>query len=115
MFTAFLLMFFRYWRHNLPDGEDLIWAKNIHEIAQKEEVGDTGRYNFGQKCVFRAAISTLLLLLASGIVIMVHIYAAWWVKGTLTAMVEGWTTSTWAKKHLPRWYRTLREQQKRPK
>ena len=147
MFTAFLLMFFRYWRHNLPDREDLVWAKNIHKIAQNEEVGDTGRYNFGQKCVFWAAISTLLLLLASGIVIwrpyfadafaipvirfalvvhsvsaaalivviMVHIYAALWVKGTLTAMVEGWVTTTWAKKHHPRWYRVVRDQQKRPK
>ena len=147
MFSAFLLMFFRYWRHNLPDHEDLVWAKNIHKIAQNEEVGDTGRYNFGQKCVFWAAIGTLLLLLASGIVIwrpyfadafaipairfalvvhsvsaaaliiviMIHIYAALWVKGTLTAMVEGWVTTTWAKKHHPRWYRAVREQQKRPK
>lgn len=147
MFIAFLPMFFRYWRHNLPDREDLVWAKNIHKIAQNEEVGDTGRYNFGQKCVFWAAIGTLLLLLASGIVIwrpwfadafaipiirvallvhsvaataliiviMVHIYAALWVKGTLTAMVEGWVTTTWAKKHHPRWYRAVREQQKRPK
>ncbi len=27
------------------------------------------------------------------VVIMVHIYAALWVKGTITAMVEGWVTS----------------------
>lgn len=26
------------------------------------------------------------------VVIMVHIYAALWVKGTITAMVEGWVT-----------------------
>lgn len=44
-------------------------GKNIHKIAMNEEVGDTGRYNFGQKCVFWAAIGSLLLLLASGIVI----------------------------------------------
>lgn len=143
MFIAFLLMFFRYWRHNLPEREDLLWAKNIHKIALNEEVGDTGRYNFGQKCVFWAAIGSLLLLLASGIVIwrpyfadaftipvirlallahsvsatilmmtiLVHVYAALWVKGTLTAMVEGWVTDRWAKKHHPRWYRTLRQRQ----
>jgi len=143
MFFAFLLMFFRYWRHNLPEREDLLWAKNIHKIALNEEVGDTGRYNFGQKCVFWAAIASLLLLLASGIVIwrpwfadafsiptirlallvhsvaavgliiviMVHVYAALWVKGTLTAMVEGWVTDRWAHKHHPRWYRTLRQRQ----
>lgn len=121
MFAAFLLMFLRYWKHNLINREDIVWAKNIHKIAMNEEVGDTGRYNFGQKCVFWAAIISLVLLLASGvviwrpyfapsfsipliriallvhslaavgliIVIMVHIYAALWVKGTITAMVEG--------------------------
>nr|WP_024966323.1 formate dehydrogenase cytochrome b556 subunit [Pantoea sp. IMH] len=147
MFIAFLLMFFRYWKHNLVDREDLIWAKNIHKIALNEEVGDTGRYNFGQKCVFWAAIFSLLLLLASGIVIwrpwfadafaipvirlalvvhsvsavaliiviMVHVYAALWVKGTITAMVEGWVPAAWAEKHHPRWYRAVREQQSRPK
>lgn len=45
------------------------------------------------------------------VVIMVHIYAALWVKGTITAMVEGWVTKTWAKKHHPRWYREVREKQ----
>lgn len=143
MFLAFLLMFFRYWKHNLVNRDDLEWAKNIHKIAMNEEVGDTGRYNFGQKCVFWAAIISLLLLLASGIVIwrpyfasafpiplirlallvhslaavglivviMVHVYAALWVKGTITAMVEGWVTPLWAKQHHPRWYRAVREQQ----
>ena len=146
MFLAFMLMFLRYWKHNLINRDDLLWAKNIHKIAMNEEVGDTGRYNFGQKCVFWAAIISLLLLLASGIVIwrpyfatafpiplirlallvhsvaaiglilviMVHIYAALWIKGTITAMVEGWVTPIWAKKHHPRWYRAVREQQNQP-
>ncbi|MCX0498418.1 formate dehydrogenase cytochrome b556 subunit [Erwinia billingiae] len=141
MFAAFLLMFLRYWRDNLIEHDDLEWAKNIRKVAKNEEVGDTGRYNFGQKCVFWAAIVSLLLLLASGIVIwrpyfagafsipiirlalvvhsvsavvlimviMVHIYAALWVKGTITAMVEGWVTPAWAKKHHPRWYRQIRK------
>ena len=141
MFAAFLLMLLRYWRDNLIERDDLEWAKNIRKVAQNEEVGDTGRYNFGQKCVFWAAIVSLLLLLASGIVIwrpyfagafsipiirlalvvhsvsavvlimviMVHIYAALWVKGTITAMVEGWVTPAWAKKHHPRWYRQIRK------
>ncbi|WP_171964747.1 formate dehydrogenase cytochrome b556 subunit [Cronobacter sakazakii] len=145
MFVSFMLMFFRYWHHNLINRDDILWAKNIHKIAMNEEVGDTGRYNFGQKCVFWAAILLLLLLLASGVVIwrpwfapmfpipvirlallahsfaavalivviMVHIYAALWVKGTITAMVEGWVTKTWAKKHHPRWYREVREKQEK--
>ena len=150
MFAAFMLIFLRYWKHNLINRDDLYWARNIHRIALNEEVGDTGKYNFGQKCVFWAAIISLVLLLASGIVIwrpyfadafaiplirlalvvhsvsavaliiviMVHIYAALWVKGTLTAMVEGWVSSEWARQHHPRWYREQRnppiKQEKRP-
>ncbi|MCZ4059677.1 formate dehydrogenase cytochrome b556 subunit [Pantoea sp. LMR881] len=151
MFAAFMLMFLRYWKHNLIGQQDWVWAKNFHKIVQNHEVGDSGKYNFGQKCVFWAAIISLILLLISGIVIwrpyfagafdiplirlalvvhsvsataliiviMVHIYAALWVKGTLTAMVEGWVTSAWAKKHHPRWYREQRhrptQQEKRPR
>jgi len=51
----------------------------------------------------------LLLHSATAIVlivgIIVHIYAAFWVKGSLRAMVEGVVTPAWAKKHHPRWYR----------
>ena len=150
MFAAFIIMFLRYWKHNLIQRDDLVWAKNIRKIVRNEEVGDTGKYNFGQKCVFWAAIISLVLLLASGIVIwrpwfagyftipliraalvvhsvsavalimtiMVHIYAALWVKGTITAMVEGWVPAAWAKKHHPRWYREQHQrqtqQEKRP-
>ncbi|MDU2628197.1 MAG: formate dehydrogenase subunit gamma [Escherichia coli] len=143
LFPSFnwFIMFFRYWHHNLINRDDIFWAKNIRKIVVNEEVGDTGRYNFGQKCVFWAAIIFLVLLLVSGViiwrpyfapafsipvirfalmlhsfaavalivVIMVHIYAALWVKGTITAMVEGWVTSAWAKKHHPRWYREVRK------
>ena len=55
MFASFIIMFFRYWHHNLINRDDIFWAKNIRKIVVNEEVGDTGRYNFGQKCVFWAA------------------------------------------------------------
>mgnify|MGYP000591310877 CR=1 FL=1 len=71
MFASFIIMFFRYWHHNLINRDDIFWAKNIRKIVVNEEVGDTGRYNFGQKCVFWAAIIFLVLLLVSGVVI-------WW-------------------------------------
>lgn len=150
MFAAFMLMFLRYWKENLFNREDWVWAKNILKIITNHEVGDTGRYNLGQKCVFWAAIISLLLLLlllVSGvviwrpyfapvfpipliriallvhslaavgliIVIMVHIYAALWIKGTITAMVEGWVPAAWAKLHHPRWYREVREKQQENK
>jgi formate dehydrogenase subunit gamma len=116
-------------------------------LNEEVEGDDTGRYNFGQKCVFWVAIISLVLLLASGIVIwrpyfahafpiplirlallvhslaavgliitiMVHIYAALWIKGTITAMVEGTVPAAWAKKHHPRWYREVREKQQEDK
>lgn len=37
--------------------------------------------------------------------ILVHIYMAFWIKGSITGMVEGWVSVRWAKKHHPKWYR----------
>lgn len=52
--------------------------------------------------------ASALALIAS---IIVHVYAALWVQGTIRAMVEGWVTHAWAKKHHPRWYREMTEQE----
>ena len=46
-----------------------------------------------------------LLLFALILGIMVHVYMAIWVRGSITGMVEGWVTARWAKKHHPRWFR----------
>ncbi|MPW23877.1 formate dehydrogenase subunit gamma [Paraburkholderia sp. CNPSo 3157] len=37
--------------------------------------------------------------------IIVHIYAALWVKGSVSAMVRGTVTLGWARKHHPKWFR----------
>lgn len=39
--------------------------------------------------------------------IIAHIYAAIWVRGTMGAMVRGTVTPGWARKHHPRWFRSL--------
>jgi formate dehydrogenase subunit gamma len=39
--------------------------------------------------------------------IIVHIYAAFWVKGTLRGMTRGTVTRAWAKYHYPDWYREV--------
>jgi formate dehydrogenase subunit gamma len=39
--------------------------------------------------------------------IIVHIYAAFWVKGTIQAMTRGTVTRAWAKYHHPGWYREV--------
>lgn len=48
--------------------------------------------------------ASALALIAS---IIVHVYAALWVQGTLRAMIEGVVSHAWAKKHHPRWYREM--------
>lgn len=45
-----------------------------------------------------------LILIAS---IIVHVYAAIWVKGTVRAMTEGVVTENWAKNNHPLWYKEV--------
>ncbi|WP_312979913.1 formate dehydrogenase-N subunit gamma [Atlantibacter sp.] len=39
--------------------------------------------------------------------ILIHIYMAFWVKGSIKGMIEGRVSQRWARKHHPRWYRKL--------
>jgi len=39
--------------------------------------------------------------------IAVHIYAAWWTKGSIRAMTRGYVTRAWARFHHPGWYRQV--------
>lgn len=98
---------------------------------------EQGKYNGGQKLLFWGLAVCMLLLTASGILIwrayfgfgtgvvrlgavvhaataavmigliMVHIYAALWVKGTLRAMWYGTVTRAWARQHHRAWYRQM--------
>lgn len=47
------------------------------------------------------ALSAFVLICS----IIVHIYAAIWVKGSIGAMVRGTVTLGWARKHHPKWFR----------
>jgi formate dehydrogenase subunit gamma len=55
-------------------------------------------------------IASLLHALAAFVLILgiiVHIYAALWVKGSIGAMTRGTVTRAWARKHHPAWYREV--------
>ncbi|OGA01330.1 MAG: formate dehydrogenase subunit gamma [Betaproteobacteria bacterium RIFCSPLOWO2_02_FULL_62_17] len=55
-------------------------------------------------------ISVLVHALAAFVLItgiIVHIYSAIWVKGSLQAMVRGTVTANWAKAHHRAWYREV--------
>lgn len=58
-------------------------------------------------CLLLHATSAIILLLT----ILVHIYMAFWVKGSITGMIEGRVSRRWAKKHHPRWYREVEAQE----
>ncbi|WP_028313064.1 formate dehydrogenase subunit gamma [Derxia gummosa] len=139
MFAGFVRQFFRYWHHNFITAQDVEWMKSVGTVLKGHEVGDTGKYNGGQKGMFWHMSLCMGLLMLTGIVIwreyfsihfpipviraallvhsmsalaliagiIVHVYAALWVKGTIRAMVEGVVTHAWAKKHHPRWYREV--------
>lgn len=53
--------------------------------------------------VMMHALSAFVLMLG----IIIHIYAAIWVKGSTRAMTRGTVTRPWAKKHHPQWYREV--------
>lgn len=53
-------------------------------------------------------LATLLHAVAATVLIfgfILHLYATFWVKGTLRAMLRGTVTQGWAKKHHPGWFR----------
>ena len=49
--------------------------------------------------------------------ILIHMYMAFWVKGSIEGMIAGKVSRRWAKKHHPRWYREFEaaEQQENEK
>lgn len=62
---------------------------------------------FGIDIVRIAALlhAVTAFVIISGII--VHIYAALWIKGTVGAMVRGTVTRAWARKHHPGWYKRV--------
>ncbi|EEA00320.1 formate dehydrogenase, gamma subunit [Burkholderia sp. H160] len=49
------------------------------------------------------ALTAFLLMVG----IIVHVYAALWVKGSVRAMTRGTVTYGWARKHHPNWFREI--------
>ncbi|TCC03464.1 formate dehydrogenase-N subunit gamma [Kosakonia quasisacchari] len=60
-------------------------------------------------CLLAHATSAIILMLA----ILVHMYMAFWVKGSIKGMIEGKVSRRWAKKHHPRWYRDVEAEEEK--
>ncbi|WP_250474220.1 formate dehydrogenase subunit gamma [Caballeronia sp. GAFFF1] len=71
MFLSFMVLALRFWHHNYLDKSDIQWMKQIDDVLANREdrLPEIGKYNAGQKLVFYVMVASLLLLLASGIVI----------------------------------------------
>jgi formate dehydrogenase subunit gamma len=104
---------------------------------REERLPEVGRYNAGQKLVFFVLVVCLLALFITGLLmwrtyftlpvsvvrfasvlhaisalvlictILVHIYAGFWVKGSVPAMLRGTVTPGWAWKHHRAWFRQI--------
>ena len=104
---------------------------------REERLPEVGRYNGGQKLLFFVLVLCLLGLLVTGplmwrayfnlsvvivrgasvlhaicalvliCTILVHIYAGFWVKGSVHAMLRGTVTPGWAWKHHRAWFRQI--------
>ncbi len=113
----------RQWRDVVSNGE--------------ERLPEVGRYNGGQKLLFFVLLVCLLGLFLTGLAmwrayfslpaglvrlaavlhaicalvlicaILVHIYAGFWIKGSVRAMVRGTVTPGWAWKHHRAWFRQI--------
>jgi len=104
---------------------------------REERLPEVGRYNAGQKLVFFVSVGCLLVLFVTGLAtwqayftvpaalmrpasvlhaisalvlictIITHIYAGFWVRGSMHAMLRGTVTPGWAWKHHRGWFRQI--------
>ena len=59
---------------------------------------------FGIGTIRFGALMHALSALALILLVVVHIYSSFWVKGSTDAMLSGKVSRAWAKAHHPRWY-----------
>ena len=70
MFFAFIYLALLYWDHNIPEKNDIRWAKGVIEVLKGNEhaVADNGKYNLGQKMLFWTLNLAMVTLLVTGII-----------------------------------------------
>jgi formate dehydrogenase subunit gamma len=141
MALSFFGLASKLWRCNIMTDADRQWLRQMKDMLEEheEKLPEVGRYNGGQKMLFKLMVVTVALLAVTGFVLwrpyfaplfpvpliraaallhavsafalivgfIVHIYATFWVKGTLRAMLLGTVTHRWAKHHHPGWFREM--------
>lgn len=61
--------------------------------------------DLGRAAVLLHAVAAVALVLS----VVVHVYAAIWVKGTVRAMTRGTVDEAWARQHHPLWHKKMTE------
>jgi len=139
MSLSFIGLYFRFHSLNLMTSADREWLKHTRDMLNGDEhkLPEQGKFNAGQKLVFKIAAILMVLLFISGLImwrsyytlpvemvrigavihaasaalmialILIHIYAAIWVKGTFGAMGSGIVSRAWARQHHRAWYRDM--------
>lgn len=64
-------------------------------------------YLFGIELIRLSALLHAVAALILIVSIIVHIYAGIWVKGSVGAMLTGWVSRGWARKHHGLWYKEV--------
>ena len=135
-FVLLFLRFYRLNKMTDADREWLSRVKEMVD-GDDHNMPEQGKYNGGQKMMFWWMTICMVLMTVSGIfiwraqfnvpidlarigavvhaavgavmiaLIMVHVYAAIWTKGTIRAMWYGTVTRAWAKQHHRAWYRQM--------
>jgi formate dehydrogenase subunit gamma len=124
--VAFLGLFIRFFWQNLPEFTDFVWVARIRHVltAHDEYLPEIGKYNAGQKFVFWPQFVLVGTLLITGIkqkrwaavihasaavlaiaIWIIHVYAAIWVRGTISAMTRGTVSGGCGWRHHRKWLR----------
>ena len=136
-FASMFVRFRRYNHMSKTDWRWVGRLGEMAQTADERNMPPQEKYNGGQKLIFWGASACLLLILLTGLVmwrayftfpvtlvrfaavihaaaafvlialIILHIYAAIWVKGTIDAMLYGTVSRAWAKQHHEIWYRQM--------
>ena len=68
MFVGFFVQFFRYWKYNFLDKEDIKWMTSVKSVLKGHGVGDIGKYNGGQKGMFWLMTGCMMVLMITGFI-----------------------------------------------
>ena len=99
--SYFMPVIRRFFPHTVTSVVVTMIGLSLTPVAVDWAAGGVGRSDYG--AIGHLAIAGFVLVLS----IIVHIYAGIWIKGSVSAMLHGWVSRAWARKHHALWYREV--------